>query len=202
MNAKPGNTRKNPPEQAMIKHARRNMLKKGIGLAPVVLTLASRPVLAQFKSPSAWGSEQLMPAGASRHTNALPLSTWGVSNWLTNTPHSYLGKPWKKINSSYEDVAQLAELTVGNVLTFCGLVVPPDVNPGTRMLDLLRDGSSFQKRIVVAQLNARYDSSVSSLIPLETLKQMANGSFSPPHLSVVWDRTTIASYLRESGVAI
>ena len=40
--------------------SRRRLLKTGVSVAPIVLTLASRPVLAwHCKSTSAWGSEQL-----------------------------------------------------------------------------------------------------------------------------------------------
>ena len=210
MNEKPNNSeQENLPTQTVMtesagvsaRAARRSMLKKSIGLAPVVLTLASRPVLAQFKSPSAWGSEQLMPAGASRHATPASFQTWTVSDWAQNKSRGLLGKPWKNLDSSYEDMAQLANLTVGEVLTSRGLTVPSDVSPSVKMLDLLQNGSPFQKTTVVAQLNARCDSSVSALISLETLRQMANGSFSPPHLSVAWDKGTIARYLHENAVA-
>lgn len=200
MNEKPSKAQENPPIPEAA-NDRRSMLKKSVGLAPVLLTLASRPVLAQFKSPSAWGSEQLMPAGASQHATPVALSTWTISDWAQNKPRGVLGKPWKKINASYEDVSQLEEFLVGQVLPPLGLTVPSGLDPNKKMIEMLQTGSAFEKRTAVAQLNAKYDTAVSGLITQSVLGPMANGAFALPGGSA-WTKDGIAKYLKESAIAL
>ena len=67
------------PLKPDLASARRRMLKRGIAVSPVVLTLVSRPVLAwHCKSPSAWGSEDMNPTTSLR-TNE------GHNSWLDET---------------------------------------------------------------------------------------------------------------------
>ena len=189
--------------------ARRRMLKKGVGLAPIVLTLASRPVLAwHCKSPSAWGSEQLDPT-TSLMTNAGHDSyvdeTWTIDNWKNNTSRAGLGKPWAKLGFSdnEKDKDKYWKKAKVSVIQAKGLALPPGVKADSKMVDFLsREGSLFQKTVVIAQLNAYLLPSVRRCVSLEVLKTMASGSYSPPHLaSVVWSQSDIVQYLQNNWIA-
>lgn len=157
---------------------RRRFLKGGASLAPVVLTLASRPVLAwHCKSPSAWGSEIINP-NTSLKNNAGHASyideTWTISNWRDNTPRTgngleddgVAGKPWSELllacpglysdatksknkrNSYYFD---FRKVTVAHLVAF----VPGFVNPGFATTKLVKDVLSNDAKTyaLVAQLN-------------------------------------------------
>lgn len=183
--------------------ARRRMLKKGVGLAPIVLTLASRPVLAwHCKSPSAWGSEQLDPttslATNPGHTEYVD-ETWTISNWKNNTSRAGLGKPWAKLG--FGDT-NWNKVKVGYLLSL-GLTVPPGLDTNKKMVDFLggSGGNSFQRTVVVAQLNGYLLPSVRNCISIATLKQMATGTYSPPHLSEVWHESDIVQYLQNNWIA-
>jgi hypothetical protein len=173
--------------------ARRRVLKAGAGLAPVVvLTLASRPVLAgQCKSPSAWGSAQL--AATSQAASGNQIRSWTVSNWKNNTTSDGLSQPWAKLGVT-------EAWTVGDVAAK-GIVVPGGATSGTKMVDFLGDGGMpFPKLIVVAQLNTLLLPEIQNCVSLATLKTMASGTYSPPHLSVAWTSSEIVTYLIENGI--
>lgn len=188
--------------------ARRRMLKKGVGLAPIVLTLASRPVLAwHCKSPSAWGSEQLDSA-TSLATNAGHESytdeTWTIDNWKNNTSRAGLGKPWSKLGfgDNEKDKDKNWRKAKVAVIQTKGLVLPPGVDGNTKMVDFLGNaGTLFQKTVVVAQLNVYLLSSARQCVSLDTVKTMASGTYSPSHVSVIWNQTDIVRYLQNNWIA-
>ena len=91
--------------------SRRRLLRRGVAVAPIALTLASRPVLAwHCKSPSAWGSEIINPntslKGNDGHATYVD-ETWTINNWKTNTPRTgsgleddgVTGQPWSELLS-------------------------------------------------------------------------------------------------------
>ena len=157
---------------------RRRFLKGGASLAPVVLTLASRPVLAwHCKSPSAWGSEIINP-NTSLKNNAGHASyideTWTISNWKNNTPRTgngleddgVAGKPWnelktacpglsndetKSLNKKGRYFFDYRKVTVAHLVSY----VPGFVNPGFGAATLVKDISSNDVKTyaLVAQLN-------------------------------------------------
>ena len=164
--------------EATVVSARRRLLKRGIGVAPVVLTLASRPVLAwHCKSPSAWGSEIINP-NTSLKNNAGHSSyideTWYISNWKTNTPRTgsgldddgVTGKPWNELISvcsglagdqtlksriNGKSVFDFRKVTVGHLVTD----VSGFVNPGFSTTLLVKDlpASDLKTYPLIAQLN-------------------------------------------------
>lgn len=200
--------KKTPPEEAEAAtvdqkaQSRRRLLKQGTRVAPVLLTLASRPVLAwHCKSPSAWGSEQLNPA-TSLATNQGHASyadeTWTISNWRTNTGRAGLGRPWQRLgfgnNWTQVKLQKLEEKK--------GLVIPAGVDKHMTVVSFLTAGTGFQQTVVVAQLNGMLLSSLGNCITLSEIKQMARGTFSPPNVSVVWGPSEIVHYLRNNWIAV
>lgn len=182
--------------------ARRRLLKGGASLAPIVLTLASRPVLAwHCKSPSAWGSEQLNPT-TSLATNQGHASyadeTWTIYNWKTNTSRASLGTPWSRLGYNSTNWKQVKLLNLQSL----GLTMPPGVDINKKVVDFLGTGTEFQKTIVVAQLNCYLLSSVRNCVSLTELKKMASGSYSPPHLDVTWNQNDIIVYLQSNWIAV
>lgn len=194
------------PAKAPVTPARRRLLKSGIGLAPIVLTLASRPVLAwHCKSPSAWGSEQLDPATSLRTNqghNSYADETWTISNWKNNTSRAGLPLPWRTLgysNGSWEDVKLMH-------LQSRGVVIPSGADASKKVVRFLGSGSGsgteFQKTVVVAQLNGLLLSSVQNCITLAELNKMASGMYSPPHVDVIWYKQDIVKYLQSNWIAV
>lgn len=182
--------------------SRRRLLKQGTRIAPVLLTLASRPVLAlHCKSPSAWGSEQLNPAtslAANQGHAAYADETWTINNWRTNTARAGLGQPWQRLglgnNWSQVKLKKLEEKK--------GVVIPAGVDKHMTVVSFLAAGSGFHQTVVVAQLNSMLLSPLGNCITLPEIKQMARGTFSPPNVSVVWGPSEIVDYLRNNWIAL
>lgn len=194
------------PAKAPVTPTRRRLLKSGIGLAPIVLTLASRPVLAwHCKSPSAWGSEQLDPATSLRTNqghNSYADETWTISNWKNNTTRAGLPLPWRTLgysNGSWEDVKLMH-------LQSRGVVIPTGADTSRKVVRFLGSssgsGTEFQKTVIVAQLNALLLSSVQNCITLAELNKMASGMYSPPHVDVIWYKQDIVKYLQSNWIAV
>jgi len=190
------------PAIVPVATARRRLLKSGVSLAPIVLTLASRPVLAwHCKSPSAWGSEQLDPT-TSLKTNQGHASyvdeTWTVTNWKNNTTRAGLQLPWSKLgyyNGTWRQVKV-------SQLVSRGVAIPAGVDTNMKVIDFLGSGTEFQKAIVVAQLNCILLSSVRNCITLAELNKMASGTYSPPHVDTIWNPTDIVKYLQSNWIAV
>jgi len=190
------------PLNAPVAPARRRLLKNGASLAPIVLTLASRPVLAwHCKSPSAWGSEQLDPTTSLRTNqghSSYADETWTISNWKNNTSRAGLQLPWTRLGVTGDNwrnfkVSQLPSK---------GVRIPPGVDTSRKVVDFLGTGTEFQKSIVVAQLNCILLSSVRNCVTLVELNKMASGSYSPPHVDTVWNQTDIVQYLQSNWIAV
>ena len=200
------------PVQPSRASARRRLLKRGVAAAPVLLTLASRPVLAwHCKSPSAWGSEQLNP-----HTSLATNEghkkwadeTWTISNWVSNSDRLGVGNPWAKLYAKYNGIKNnsgqfdYTKVTVAKLFgNVPGLGRPSGLSNSAYVKVVLSSGTDFQKYIIVAQLNyillaplaSPYD--LDRCVTLAELKKMASGSYSPPNVSFVWNQTDIVSYL-------
>lgn len=190
------------PAKAPVTPARRRLLKSGIGLAPIVLTLASRPVLAwHCKSPSAWGSEQLDPATSLRTNqghNSYADETWTISNWKNNTSRAGLPLPWRTLGYSNGNWGNVKLMH----LQSRGVVIPSGVDTSKKVVNFLGSGTEFQKTVVVAQLNALLLSSVQNCITLAELNKMASGMYSPPHVDVIWYKQDIVKYLQTNWIAV
>ncbi len=197
---------KSAPEEAEIVavdqkvQSRRRLLKQGTRVAPVLLTLASRPVLAwHCKSPSAWGSEQLNPATSLATNGAHPKyrdETWTISNWRTNTGRAGLGQPWQALG--YGD--NWSQITLGKLKNQKGIVIPAGVDKSMTVVSFLGAGAGFQQFVAVAQLNSLLLSSLGSGITLSEIKQRATGTYSPQNVSVVWGPSEIVDYLRSNWI--
>ena len=80
--------------------------------------------------------------------------------------------------------------------------MPPGVDGNKKMVDFLGNaGTLFQKTVVVAQLNVYLLSSARQCISLDTVKTMASGTYSPSHVSVIWNQTDIVRYLQNNWIA-
>ncbi len=206
------------PVKPALASARRRLLKRGVAVAPVVLTLASRPVLAwQCKSPSAWGSEQLNPH-TSLATNDGHKSwadeTWSIGNWINNTNYHGFGQPWAKLYAKYPGIKKktyttfdYTKVTVGQLFgNVPNLGRPSGLSDTATVKSVLSSGSKFQKYIIVAQLNYILLAPLASpndldhCVTLAELKKMASGSYTPPNVAIVWNSTDIKNYLYNNWI--
>ena len=199
--------KKNTPEEETVAvdqmaQSRRRLLWRGARVAPVLLTLASRPVLAwHCKSPSGWGSEQLNPAtslGTNQGHTSYADETWTISNWRTNTARAGLGRPWQRLGLG-DNWTQVKLQKLENKK---GVVIPAGVDKHMTVVSFLTAGTGFHQTVVVAQLNSMLLSSLGNCITLSEIKQMARGTYSPPNVSVVWGPSEIVEYLRNNWIAV
>ena len=205
---------------SQVATGRRRLIKLGAATVPVVLTLASRPVLAwHCKSPSAWGSEQINP-NTSLATNAGHNSyadeTWTITNWRDNTARSAVGTttvPWRKLYQAYPCLRNdtcnasaaaipYSNVTVARLFAKVPIARPAGLTDTTTIKTVLTSGTDFQKYIICAQLNYLLLQSLNDMdlcITFEELKKMATGVYSPPNMpTVTWTATDIVSYLRNN----
>lgn len=207
-----------PAPNESVALGRRRLIKIGASSIPVVMTLASKPVLAwHCKSPSAWGSEQLNPNTSLSH-NEYQDETWTITNWKGNTARSAVGtsmKPWDKLKSVYPSIYDSSTKT-NNAFDYTKVKVsklfsvvstlgrPSGLSDSTTIKTVLTSGTTFQKNIICAQLNYLLLSPLSlnqmeSCIDFSELKKMAAGSYSPPTLpGVTWNSTQIVTYLQNN----
>lgn len=205
---------------SQVATGRRRLIKLGVTTVPVVLTLASRPVLAwHCKSPSAWGSEQINPNTSLKNTKAHPEyadETWTIANWRDNTARSAVGttsKPWSKLFTKYpclkNDSCNLNQIgiawssvTVARLFSKVPIARPAGLTDTTTIKTVLTSGTDFQKYIICAQLNYLLLQSLNDMdlcITFEELKKMATGVYSPPNMpTVTWTTTDIVNYLHNN----
>lgn len=202
------------PVKHDIASARRRMLKRGISVAPVVLTLASRPVLAwHCKTPSAWGSEQL-DTNTSLKTNDghTPWAdeTWTIGNWKGNTSRGF-GRPWDKLYSSFPKIKSnngtfdYKKVTVEKLFQagISGLKKPGAWGGDAKVVSLL--GDTFDTYIFVAQLNflllaPKSWNKLENCLSASDLQEMATGFYSHPNLGTPWGQEEIKNYLYENWI--
>lgn len=211
-----------PAPNEKVALGRRRLIKIGATSIPVVMTLASKPVLAwHCKSPSAWGSEQLNPNTSLINNpghNEYQDETWTITNWKSNTARSAVGtsmRPWDKLKSVYPSIYDSSTKT-NNAFDYTKVTVsklfsvvstlgrPSGLSNSTTIKTVLTSGTSFQKYVICAQLNHLLLSPLSlnqmeSCITFAELKKMATGVYTPPNMpNVTWSSTEIITYLKNN----
>ncbi|NTV70766.1 MAG: hypothetical protein HGA71_11515 [Azonexaceae bacterium] len=162
--------------------ARRKLIKAG--LAPVVLTLASRPVLAwHCKSPSAYGSANL-----SNHTHAewRDENTKTISYWQSNSWPSQYPKNTTTMNTIF------------------------GTGSSTLAKDRLSSGGQLEKYLIAAALNIQQQANSGTLytdgnkcLLLQDIREMyavVGGGVYHPSAGIDWDATKIIKYLQENYI--
>lgn len=187
------NTSENPTlspdeERPVAKsEGRRRLLKLGTVVAPVVLTLSSRSVLAcHCKSPSAGGSLTFAshrPRNDPHWDDPAGFDINGVktfSGWK-----DYWQAHQGQLPGGVTKNTQLQQIP-GLESAFAGDTTKiKDLQPG------------FKRDIVTAWLNLQYNPVArNNCLTLVQLQQMATGSYSDPVNNVVWGRSQIRHYLR------
>ena len=179
---------------------RRRLLKVGATGASVALTLTSRPARAwHCNSTSAWGSAQLAQTTSTTARNTshqLTDECWSITEWVNNTSHGSLGQPWPHLGCT--TTTQINKYTVGTLYQPYG-GIPTGLAGSNSLMDKLKNGTQFQKYMLVARLNAKFVSNVQTCLRnnlTDQLPLMASGSYSPPNLKgVVWNQSEIIQYL-------
>jgi len=184
---------------------RRRLLKVGATGASVALTLTSRPARAwHCNSTSAWGSAQLAPTTSTTARNTaheLTDECWSITEWVNNTSHGSLGQPWPHLGCT--TTSQINNYTVGTLYKPYG-GIPVGLTASNLLMNKLKNGTQFQKYMLVARLNAKFVSSVGTCLRnnlTDQLPLMASGTYSPPNLpGVVWDQAEIIQYLDSNWI--
>jgi len=192
----PAGGRPDPGTRAM---KRRQLIKLGASSVPVAFTLASRPVRAwHCNSTSAWGSAQINPTQSTTARNSAQEridDCWSISEWVNNISHGSLGQPWPRLSCmTTSAINNYSCLTLYSATG--GL--PTGLSTSDKVMNKLKNGTTFQKYMLVARLNANLVPNVQSCLKSTTdqLVLMAGGSYSPPNLpGVVWDQNQIIQYL-------
>ncbi|SBT10605.1 conserved hypothetical protein [Candidatus Propionivibrio aalborgensis] len=211
------------PLKPDLASARRRMLKRGIAVSPVVLTLVSRPVLAwHCKSPSAWGSEDMNPTTSLRtnegHNSWLD-ETWTIGNWANNTTRAKYNKPWNVLKeqcSALNDTStqdsdgnfDYTKVTLNKFFKCTALTIPAGLIVNNRPIYKLFAGdygNQFRRAIVVAQLNfylLNGQTQIGQCLGQIDLSQMASGSFTPQSGGNPWGSEKIVRYLEANYIAV
>jgi hypothetical protein len=160
--------------------ARRRLLKAGVSAAPVILTLASRPVLAwHCKPPSAYASANL--SGRTQVSTA-DEGTKTIAYWKSS------GTAWPAPYN--RSTTQMATVFPGAA----GL-----------MLDHLKTGSLLEQYLIAAALNIRIASGAATCLKLKDIQDMyaygPHGAYQPPDSpGITWDSATIIAYLQSNWI--
>lgn len=216
-NTKPDIPAADTPEQhdaaRQVSESRRRLIKLGVTTAPIILTLASRPVLAwHCKSPSAWGSEQMNPATSHAPHDSYTNETWTIYDWKTNNSRNGLGKPWARFgfaDGEFKSVTLLILQTMKSV----PLTLPSGVDPAHSVYQGLSgkkpDGttspyiwSNFAKYLIVAQLNRHLLAAGvwdPQCVTQSELSAMATRTY--PAGSTPWTEIQIITYLTNNWIA-
>lgn len=185
-----------PEPCGVVDATRRRLFKTGIAAAPVVLTLASRPVLAaQCKTPSA-----AMSANLSRPQGQNVSGTQTISQWIVaagppaNWPSSY--PPTTQFRSSTVSAVFGSSTKYGNSATLLDVLKSP--NPATTP-----QSTQLDKDLIVALLNRTSVSAAAQCISLSDLNKMfvngPNGTYEPT-AGVLWGSAQIHTYLLNNGL--
>ena len=185
---------------------RRRLLKLGASGASVALTLTSRPARAwHCNSTSAWGSAQMNPKAsvtARETSHEIGDECWSITEWCNNTNHSGLGQPWSRLGCT--TTSQINAYTVAKVYASSG-GIPLGLTGSNLLMDKLKNGTQFQKYMLVARLNCNYVPNVQTCLRYNLTDQlplMASGTYSPPNLpGVTWNQADIIQYLDSNWIA-
>lgn len=196
--------------------SRRRLIKLGGAVAPVALTLTSRPVMAwHCNTTSAWGSAQINPNQSTTARNAnnqLVNETWTIANWKDNTTRAGLPMPWTSLGNARGVVIQTSNpgganyyknLTAAWLFSSVGL--PTGLAGTDKLWDKICNGSQWQKYMIVARMNtiliANVKSCLTSSTHVDQLALMATGTYSPSNLGgVVWNQAMIIQYLEQNWI--
>ena len=185
----PNDSQQSAEPQAVDGVRRRRLLKGGLAVAPILMTLASRPALGQAcATPSAFGS---VTHASHPHTNHIACSGRQPEYWANNTTE------WP---SGY-----LAVAASGNEATLFHTPFPGNQFPAKTLLDILQTsdvaGDAFVARYLVAALfNASLGSTpvlTESAVQNIWLEYVSNGYFEPT-ASVQWFAEQIVDYVQST----
>lgn len=173
-------------------YTRRRLLKAGVSAAPIVLTLASRPVLAwHCKPPSAFASANLSHRTQQQwpDENTKYISDWiNASSWPSPYVKTDIKGRW------------------GQVITPATTMVGAGLGSSTAtMLSRLQGGSNLEKYTVAALLNIASGTVPGDCLTPTELKKMFNegqsGNYSPPDSpGIMWGPTQIVAYLYDNWI--
>lgn len=166
---------------------RRRLLKLGISATPIVLTLASRPVLAwHCKPPSAYASANL---SGRTQVSTPDEGTLTIAYWATNPQPTKPNNNWWP--SPYN--AQTTQMSA--------------VFPGTTglMMDHLKTGSQLEKYLIAALLNTKISGGASTCLTLKDIQDMYKygpiGTYQPPDSpGIYWKPDQIITYLQNNWI--
>lgn len=202
--------------------ARRRLLKRGA--SAVVITMASRPVLAwHCKSPSVVASEALNPdtslAKKNSSTRVWADETWGMNEWKGNLVRRSNGNSvteWWESSKPWSVFLQRASLTIPyqdvtlQHLNAVGIFPPAGMGNDPVVVNILKSSSVrlWKKRVLVAQLNlftltgpnsGWLSNDLDNCVTMDQLNQMATGSYVVP--GKPWGSSEISNYLYNNWMA-
>jgi hypothetical protein len=172
----------NAPPTPVVASTRRRFIKGGLSVAPVLLTLHSRPVLAwQCQSPSAFCS-----GNASHPQTVADEGCKTISYWQTC--------------SSYPSTCGFTKATLFKNVYSCS-----DTTLGSKTVDtVLRTGSTFQKYMLAARLNIVSSSGAAQCLSKADLNEMWTGCYNAtgycPSPGITWTATDIQNYLKTNWI--
>ena len=172
---------------------RRGLIRAGLRASPIVLTLASRPVLAwQCKTPSAHASANL-----SNHVqDTWPEACTATSTaWLSKCTNQSTGVDACGGGLSFPT----SPITVTK-LTPCNTLMGSGVT--TEIRTVLGSGSGFDKTMICAMLNVLTGRVPSGCVTAQILKDMyAAGNAYQVSPGIVWSKQDIVNYLHNNWIA-
>ena len=192
--------------------SRRRLLKAGATGVPVALTLTSRPVLAwHCNTASAWGSAQMTPNQSTTARNAanqLADNTWSITDWQNNSTGVVGTYPWVKLgtqSSTNGVTSNSKKYTIASLFSNTGGTYPTGLMGTDTVWDKIMNGSTFQKYMIVAKLNAKLIPSVATCLKsdgVDQLQYMLDGSYAPSNLkgTQTWGQGQIQTYLYENYI--
>ncbi len=162
---------------SVVKADRRRLLKVGVAVAPVILTLSSRSVLAcHCRTPSAGGSLT--------HASHRP-STEPVDGFSFN---SYTFAQWKDRDSGYWPAGYTKNSKFNSLF--------PSSTDTTKIKDLT---NQFKKDLVAAFLNIKVNVVVSSnCLTITQLQDMSDGAYMSPSGYVLTGQAAIQYWLDQN----
>jgi hypothetical protein len=180
------------PEATSSGLSRRRLFKTGLGVAPVVMTLASRPVLAwHCTTPSAFGSINVSHRQTCTTTE---FTTYCVAEWNSNCISTTRGA-WPS--------------SCPSKTALCSSVLPSgsSVSIKTRLAST-DSGSSFERILLAAYLNCK-SGYVDPILCITTAQVQnmyqygKNGLYKPQGVSgPVWSQSQCLNYLKQNWIAV
>ncbi|MCL2657500.1 MAG: hypothetical protein FWD62_08785 [Betaproteobacteria bacterium] len=209
-------------QELALSAARRRWILRGGAAAPVILTLASRPVLGvQCQSPSAALSGNLSQAGSAPSCTGQSVSYWQGGGGIQAldaplTPSSAPATPaaptWWPLSADAYFHSYFAQGAKGsgcyfmtadnNYLTLYNVMCLSTSPDSSGNFDKEKVAASF----IAALLNITKGSVPAKVMTAATLQNMwkewaVNGSYTPFAGAAPWNGTAIKNYLANNGIA-